>query len=931
MVSYHEWRRTLLILIENHYNTNIMRVNKKYIFTLCFVFLSLCGQICANRTISLKSPNNKIEVKVSLNDDIHYSVWHSGQKLLDESKIALELSDGIVLGKTPKLIICKTKLFNEKIVSPFYRNQSFTTEYNEANLKFKGNFGIIFRVYNEGVAYRFYTTSKKYLEIKDEVAEFNFDKDYTTYLSHSTNKKEPFAMAFQNIYEVKSFSQGDSTLAFLPATIDFGNDKKLTILESDLESYPGMFLQIEKGKNSLNGVFAKLPSAFDYYPWRHQKYVTERTSVIAKTKGNRSYPWRVLAISENDAQMPTNNLVYALASPNRIGDYSWINPGKSAWEWWNDWGLSGVNFKAGINMETYKYYIDFASRYGLEYVILDEGWYDPKSGDMLTVIQELNMSDLVQYAKDKGVGVILWTVFNVLDNQLEEACKQYAAMGVKGFKVDFLDRDDQEAVEMVYRIAEATAHHQLLLDLHGIYKPTGINRTYPNIVNFEGVFGMEEAKWSTIEKDMPQYNVTFPFIRMMAGPVDFTQGAMRNASKKDFQPVYYNPMSQGTRCHQLATYIVYDSPFTMLCDSPVLYEKEGEYTRFLSSIPVDIDETRILSGKMGEYIVSARRKEADWYVGGLTNWTARDLKVSFSFLETGKKYKAILYKDGINSEKQASDYQKSELIIDNSTELDIHLAPGGGFAISISRELKATNQPTAVPDALGLDHFYKKYLDAEGIPVVSSEKVRDEALTRAQQVISQILSKRADLKKIMVDKGCKVMIIGEKEEVCEIPEYAHICDTPQNIAYWNKRARGFGGAPEHDLSASCGEENVLGLEGDRYRGESILVHEFAHIIHMVGLVNLEPDFDSKLEALRQNAIAKGLWKDTYAITNKEEYFAESVQSFFNCNQFSLEPNGVHNAINTREKLKVYDPGMYEFLLQYFPEIDLCLVTTNKYK
>lgn len=893
--------------------------------------MSLFGQVYASKVISLKSPDNKIEVRVSLDNDIQYSVWHLGQKILDESRVALELSNGTVLGSKPNLLANKTKAFKEKIVSPFYRTESFIAEYNETNLKFKGDFGIIFRIYNEGAAYRFYTTSKKNIEIKNEVAEFNFDKDYTTYLSHSTNKKEPLAMAFQNIYEVKPFSQTDSSLAFLPATIDLRNDKKLTILESDLESYPGMFLQTEKGKNSLNGVFAKLPLAFDHYPWRQQKYVTERSSVIAKTKGNRSYPWRVLAISENDTQMPVNNLVYALASANRIGDYSWINPGKSAWEWWNDWGLSGVNFKAGINMDTYKYYIDFASRYSLEYIILDEGWYDPKSGNMLTVIPELNMPELVEYAKDKGVGVILWTVFNVLDDQLEEACKRYAAMGVKGFKVDFLDRDDQKAVEMVYRIAEATARYQLVLDLHGIYKPTGINRTYPNIVNFEGVFGMEEAKWSTSEKDMPQYDVTFPFIRMMAGPVDFTQGAMRNASKKDFQPIYYNPMSQGTRCHQLATYIVYDSPFTMLCDSPILYEKEDEYTRFVSSISVDIDETKILSGKMGEYIVSARRKGSNWYVGGLTNWTARDLNVNFSFLETGKKYKAILYKDGINSEKQASDYQKSELIIDNSTELEIHLASGGGFAISIREELGTINQPTAVPATLGLDPFYKKYLDADGIPVVSSEKVRDEALVRAQKVIDQILSKRADLKKIMVHKGCKVMIIGEKEEVCEIPEYAHICDTPDNIAYWNKRARGFGGAPEHDFSASCGEENVLGLEGDRYLGESILVHEFAHIIHLVGLANLESDFDSKLEALRQKAIEKGLWKGTYAITNKEEYFAESVQSFFNCNKFSLEPNGVHNAINTREKLEIYDPEMYNFLLRYFPEIDLDLINTNKSK
>lgn len=839
---------------------------KKSGFYLIIIFSLI--QLCSTRSFaansfSLKSPNNKLEIRITADQEICYSVWHLEEKILDNSRIALELSDNIILGVQPKILSKKTTFENEHIVSPFYRTQSFSITYNQLDIKLKGDYGIIFRAYDEGVAYQFYTTSRKDLEIKNEIAEFNFAKDYTTYLSHSTNQKEPFAMAFQNIYKATLLSEADTTLAFLPATIALENGKKITILESDLESYPGMFVQAQKSSNSLKAVFAPYPSAIDYHPWRHQEYVKEHSPYIAKTKGNRTYPWRVLAISEKDTEMPVNNLVYALASPNRIGNYSWIKSGKSAWEWWNNWGLYGVDFEAGINMQTYKHYIDFAARYGLEYVILDEGWYDPQSGDMMTVVPELNLPELIAYAKNKNVDLILWTVFNVLDENLEKICKHYSEMGIKGFKVDFLDRDDQKAVEMTYRIADATARHQLILDLHGIYKPTGINRTYPNILNFEGLFGMEEAKWSAPDKDMPQYDVTFPFIRMMAGPVDYTPGAMLNATQKDYQPIYYNPMSQGTRCHQLATYIVYDSPFTMLCDSPTRYEKEIDYTLFLASIPVDIDETRILSGEMGEYIVTARRKDQNWYIGGLTNWTARDLTVDFSFLEEGKQYQATIFRDGINAEKQASDYKREVIQINKSTSLPIHLASGGGFAICIQADLETVEiQPTTVPKSLGLFPFYKKYIDADGLPIVSSNKVRDEALVRAGKVISQILSKREDIKNAMKVKGCKMMIIGEHEEVCDIPEYAHICDTPENIAFWNKRARGFGGSPEHDFSASCGEENVIGLSSDRYKGESIMVHEFAHIFHMVGILSVEPDFDNRLEALRQQAIAKNLWKDT---------------------------------------------------------------------
>ena len=334
-------------------------------------------------------------------------------------------------------------------------------------------------------------------------------------------------------------------------------------------------------------------------------------------------------------------------------------------------------------METYKHYIDFAANNGIEFVVLDEGWYDPKSGDMLTVIPALNLEELIAYGKEKGVDLILWTVFNVLDRQLDAACQKYADMGISGFKVDFLDRDDQTAVEMVYRIAEGTAKHKLSLDLHGIYKPTGLNRTYPHIINFESLFGMEEVKWTEKEKNMPLYDVTFPFIRMMAGPVDYTPGAMRNANKTDWSACYYRPMSMGTRCHQLAAYIVHDSPLTMLCDAPTNYKNETDCVAFITSIPTLTDETSILAGELGQYIVTARRRDADWYVGGMTNWDERDLVVDFNFLPKGKRYKATLFADGINANKQAEDYQMSQFDVDSETQIPLHLASGGGFAIRL--------------------------------------------------------------------------------------------------------------------------------------------------------------------------------------------------------------------------------------------------------
>ncbi len=647
---------------------------KRTLLGIAVLTLTLTGTA---KEYTLSSPDGRLMLTVT--DGLTYTLTVDGTPVITDGAMGLSI-EGEDKARVRK---ARTTSGADRVEPFLYRQKTLQAEYNAMTLTMDKGLTVELRAYDQGVAYRFTASRKDSLVITDETARFGFADDYTAYLPHTTNEKKPMAMAFQSVYEVKPLSQSKRTLAFLPAMVDCGVCK-VTLMESDLEAYPGMFVEAEG--QTLKGVFAHYPKETDRYPWRQQVYVTATEDHIAQTAGTRTMPWRILAVSRKDEEMPLNDLVYLLASPNRTGDTDWIKPGKVAWDWWNDWGLQGVDFKAGINTETYKHFIEFAAGTGLEYIILDEGWYDPKSGDMLTVVPDVDLEAIVDYGKENGVGVILWTVYNVLDEQLDEACQRYAAMGVRGFKVDFMDRDDQTAVEMIYRIAEKCAEHHLVLDYHGIYKPTGINRTYPNIINFESVFGMEEAKWTEHDAvDMPLYDVTFPFIRMQCGPVDFTPGGMRNATKADFQPVYSNPMTMGTRCHQAAMYVVHDSPLTMLADSPTAYAKDATYTSYIAGIPTDFDETIIPMGKLGKYIVTARRLGNDWYVGGQTNWDARELALPLNFLGDGR-YEAELLTDGVNANKVATDYRIVGQTVDKGTTLNIDLASGGGFVIKLKKK-----------------------------------------------------------------------------------------------------------------------------------------------------------------------------------------------------------------------------------------------------
>ena len=686
---------------------------KKYFFLL-IAMLALSAQEVSAREMSVASPNGRIVAVVEDQAGLMISVRLDGVALMAPSPIGLILADGTTIGRNGSLGFGRKSVVVDDTDAPFYRQRHIKTTANQLDLKMKGGFGLQVRAYDEGVSYRFYTTRKSETIIKNEIAEYDFGSDAKAWLAYSTNKEKPFAMAFQNTYDETPIAQAQDVPAFLPVTIEKDGcvGAKVTLLESDLRQYPGMFVvptpNPSQGEGSLNtpsdaaynayqtplpsggvggglkAVFAPYPKKMDYYKWRGMSYVAETEDFIAKSKGPRTYPWRIFAVSEKDTEMPVNDLVYTLASPNEIGKTDWIKPGKVAWDWWNDWNLRGVSFKAGINTETYKYYIDFAARFGLQYIVLDEGWYDSSRGDIMNAIEAIDLPGLISYGREKGVDVVLWTVFNVLDEHLDEACRKYSEMGVKGFKVDFLDRNDQTAVEMAERIARHCAQYKLFLDYHGYYSPTGLNRTFPNVLNYEGVFGMEECRWAKKETDMPRYDVTFPFMRGMAGNVDFTPGAMRNGTRSNWVECYENPVSMGTRCHQAACYVLHDSPFTMLCDAPTNYEREPDYTKFIAEIPVVWDETRVLQGEMGKYIVIARRLGDTWYVGGQTSWDARTVSLPLDFLAEGSYFVTSLT-DGVNAGHNAEDYQFNRQTHGKGDTLSIAMASGGGFVLRIGK------------------------------------------------------------------------------------------------------------------------------------------------------------------------------------------------------------------------------------------------------
>jgi alpha-glucosidase len=631
----------------------------------------------AQSDYSLRSPNQRIEVRIHTAERLTYDVLLNGAPILQHSSLSMNIQ-GITIGVRPKVKAARQSSVDQEIVSAVPQKSARVREhYNELRLEMEAEYAIVFRAFNEGVSYRFNPSFPvKPVKVYAEEARLNFAGDYNVYYPKedsffSHNEREFLNLPLKNI--------APTSLASLPAVVVTSNGTKIAIAESDVDEYPGLWLR-GTNDNSLEATFPPYPLKEELRKNSDRDFqVTQSADYIALTTGTRTFPWRILAIAENDADLITNQLVYLLAQPSQIKDTSWIKPGKVAWDWYNANNIYGVDFKSGINTQTYKYYIDFASRYGIEYVILDEGWY--KLSNLLAVVPEIDIEELVAYGKKKNVGIVLWVVWKTLDDQFEPFFNQAEKWGVKGLKVDFMQRDDQLVMNFYHKVCREAARRRMVVDFHGAIRPATMMRTWPNLLNVEGVRGLEQNKWSKYAN--PEHNVTLPFTRMLLGPMDYTPGAMVNSGReRNFAAVFERPMSLGTRVHQLAMYVVYEAPLQMLADSPSHYLREPEVMKFLQPVPTVWDETRVLAAKMGDYACIARRHGSDWYIGAMTDWTGRNLDIDLSFLPAGR-FEMSAYEDGPNAERMGQDYRVTTSEITRTAKLKITLASGGGWAAHI--------------------------------------------------------------------------------------------------------------------------------------------------------------------------------------------------------------------------------------------------------
>ena len=638
------------------------------------VFLSVLLPLAATAKVQeykVASPSGELELSIQVDASVSWGLSVKGTRVIDGSAISLKGSMG-EFGKDAKVKKAVRAARSEHIVAPFYRQAGFDAKYNSLSLVFKDGWGLEARAYDDGVAYRIVNNSRTPSgDVYGETAEFNFCGSYPMLVPFVLPNDVPYKSSFENTYSEETAGYADEgKLAFTPVYVD-APAGKLLIMEADVENYPGMFL-----RPTDKGFRAEFPPV-----------AGDAAKGIARSVEGRSYPWRIIGYAADDTGLPLNNMVYALGSPNRVDDISWIKPGQSTWDWWNGNARHGVDFESGINTASYKYDVDFAARYGIPYVLVDAGWYetgpDPSKYDMTRPVEGMDVRELCRYAESKGVKIVLWCSKGALYPRMEQIFDMYSAMGVSGFKVDYFDSQDQFTVNMSYRILESAARHRLVVDLHGFYKPTGNNRTWPNLLNVEGVFGLENVKWMNADTDMPRNDATIAFIRQAAGYHDYTPGALKNAMGKRYRSVYSRPESQSTRAHQVALYIVFDMPFAMLCDSSSDYLREDATTGFITSIPTVFDHTRVLSGKVGESVVIARRKGDCWYVGGITDSSARSAAVDLSFLPEGK-WNVELFRDGVNSDVVGEDFSLVRIAsVDNTTSIPVDMVAGGGFAMII--------------------------------------------------------------------------------------------------------------------------------------------------------------------------------------------------------------------------------------------------------
>ncbi|MCB9353483.1 MAG: glycoside hydrolase family 97 protein [Lewinellaceae bacterium] len=649
---------------------------------LLVLLLISTGLLQAQNTYTLASPDGALTLRIEVKPDLQWQVNLRGRPLTQPSPIAMNVAGYGTLGLRP--VVQKTEKNSvDRSVSAQVRQKSADVEerYNELILHCQGNWAIAFRAFNEGVAYRFMTQFGSKVSVLDETFDFQparctriFFPEEDGFYSHNERlfePREPAALA-------------ENSLASLPVLVETEGGTKILLTETDLQDYPGLWVRAAAGKNGrLKGDFPRYPK-FSVELTNRDVQPTDREPFLALADGTRNFPWRMLLVAENDADLLTNQMPWLLAEPSRIENTAWIHPGKVAWDWWNNLNVYGVDFKAGINTATYKYYVDFAAENGLQYIILDEGWCETGHVDWIT--EGLDMDALAAYAKQKGVGLILWVTWVTIDRQFDLLLPNLKKWDIKGLKIDFMQRDDQEMIRFYWRMAEKCAENRLLVDYHGAHKPAGLQRTWPNVISFEGVYGLEQSKWDDRKKIDPEHNVTLPFTRQVTGPMDYTPGAMLNYQKYDWSPSWSRPASLGTRCHELAKYIVFESPLQMLSDSPSNYKKEPECLQFLSAVPAVWNRTVALDGKVGDYVAVARQAENGlWYIGAMTDWTARALKLNTDFLPPGD-YEIEWYQDGLNAERCAQDFKHATGHIKSGDPLQAAMAPGGGF-VAILRKL----------------------------------------------------------------------------------------------------------------------------------------------------------------------------------------------------------------------------------------------------
>ena len=635
----------------------------------------------AQRSYTLYSPDSSLRIEINTKDKLSWKLYTGKELLTHTSSVDLELKGQKKLSDKLVVSSAKPSSANETVVVPVpYRRKMIIDKYNQLELIFKEPFSVQFRLYNNGMAYRIGTRFKDSIIIESENALFEVDAGTSVWFAHMDKRQhaDRFHTSFVSIFKKQSLNViADTLLTYAPVTISLPNGYHLAISDAGLFDYPGMFLQ-KKG-NALQGVFAPYPAKEKLIEGEFPQYVvTERAGYIARTKGTRMLPWRAALVAKNDIDLPNNDLLWLLGEKSKIEDPSWIKYGKGTDEWITGINLFNIPFKAGLNTATYKYYIDFAKRFGFDQVMLDAGWSEVK--DLFKINPDIDMNELVAYANKNNIRLMLWTLCATLDKQLDSALKQFSKWGIASIMTDFMDRDDQQMVNFYHRIAKGCADHKISIMFHGAYPPKGFNRTWPNAITQEGVLGAEWNIWS--ELATPEHNVAIAYTRMLAGPLDYEPGLLLNAQKDQFRPIGKNPMSIGTRCHQLAMFLVYDSPLQIFSGNISQGLKEPQFMELLGTIPTTWDETKIIDGKIGEYIITARRKGNHWFIGALNNSIQRDITIKFDFLSSGS-FKTTICKDGLNAHNYGADYELMEKSFDKTSVEAFHLAPGGGFLLRL--------------------------------------------------------------------------------------------------------------------------------------------------------------------------------------------------------------------------------------------------------